>query len=188
MQIFGFEVWTLAATGIAWLAVSYLFWKLVAGPMMKKWIKSTIINMLSTPDKETTFAINAIFGHGWNWFITPAKTGNKVKVKDETGEIVETDEIKSPYEMIIAESTRMIFNKFKASKGGATAQLGNALVDQDGGLSALMGMGMGPRKGQSTLEWGFEQLIARKGDEIANLVMKKLKSGQTDSLDAFANR
>jgi hypothetical protein len=128
MEIMGVDVLYGGAVVVGWLGLSYLFWVFVARPMFKRWIKSTILGMLTHPDKDVKLAIDTMFSFAWAWFLTPAETGRVIKTKDEEGNETETKEALSPYQQIIAESARLIMGKINAGLGGTTTKMKNVLM------------------------------------------------------------
>jgi len=109
----------------------------------------------------------------WNWFLTAQiPTG-----KNEIGEDgIEHPITTTPYQSLIDATSRAIFQKFKAMRGGLTTQ-GNAQLAEslgDGAAPFLASLA-GPRKGQSTAEWVIEQALM-KALEPNGILGKKLNS------------
>jgi len=174
MQILGVDVLYIAGATVGWLTLSYLFWVLVARPMFKKWVKGTILLMVTEPDEDTKRAINSLFTLGWNWFLTPVNTGRTVKQTDDEGNSQEVPEVQSPYQQMIGESTRILFMKFKGMKGGDATKLaaelsgitdGNPLGLSPAAMKALLKGQIGP----AVMEVGMPklmELLNKKKDDI----------------------
>jgi len=164
MEILGFDVLYIVGATLGWLTLSYLFWVLVARPMFKKWVKSTIVMMISEPDADTKAAINGLFTLGWNWFVTPVNTGKTVKQTDDEGNSQEVPEVQSPYQQMIGESTRILFMKLKGMRGGDATKLaaelsgitdGNPLGLSPAAMKALLKGQIGP----AIMEVGLPKLM-----------------------------
>jgi len=174
MEVLGVDVLYIAGATLGWLTLSYLFWVLVARPMFKKWVKGTILLMVTEPDEDTKTAINSLFTLGWNWFLTPVKTGKTIKQTDDEGNSQEVPEVLSPYQQMIAESSRILFMKFKGMTGGSKTQLqnelsglteGNPLGLSPAALKALLKGQIGP----AVMEVGMPKLMEffnKKKDNI----------------------
>lgn len=160
MELFGIDVIYIIATGIAWFLGSYLFWVFVARPMFKKWVKSTILLMVTEPDADTKLAINSMFTLGWNWFLTPVETGKIIKQKDEEGNEIEVKEALSPYNQLIGESARIIFMKFKAQTGGMNAKL---QADLSGVMQDASGLGLSPAAMKAAMKGNIGPAVAEVG-------------------------
>lgn len=174
MELFEIDVIYIIATGIAWFIGSYLFWVFVARPMFKKWVKSTILLMVTEPDADTKLAINSMFTLGWNWFLTPVETGRVIKQKDEEGNETEVKEAVSPYNQLISETARIIFYKFKAQTGGMNAKL---QADLSGLALESAGLGISPAAMKAIMKGNFGPAIAEVGFpkilEFINNINKK---------------
>lgn len=174
MEIFGYDLLTIAVAGAAWLSISYLFWVFVARPMFKKWTKSTIINMLKDPDGEVVSAINdltnVMLPTIWNWFLTAEiKTGKIIENEDGT----KTEETTTPYASLINSTATILFKKFSGMKGGAMKGA-NALLGQiEGGDGAPLLSFLAPQKGEDPTLWMLKQKLA---PIIGDIIEKKLNS------------
>ena len=156
---------------------SLVMWMVVGRKLILKYAGEAVINRITNPDEETMKAMNAMMSLGWDWFLTAKiPTGRKIKVTSDDGEVTETEEALSPYVMIMRETGRQLIQQFKGLKGGMMSQAGRDIAE---GLAAegvpLLGS-MGPRKGQTTAEWAFEQLLARAMPQLESKVNEMLKS------------
>jgi hypothetical protein len=159
-------------------AIVALFWTVISTVVVWKWIvphffgpyvKSTIVEMLARPDPETKRAIATL---SKEILFCPIETGKKLK--DEEGN--ESLEVMPLYRYMAREFSNFMLMKFKGMRGGSTTQAGADLVESDPALMALVQGGLGPRKGQTTVEW----LLERAAPQITDMVMAKLKKGGGD--------
>ena len=163
---------------------SLVMWMVVGRKLILKYAGEAVITRITNPDEATIGAMNAMMTLGWNWFLnSKIPTGKTIKTTSDEGEVIETEEALSPYVMIMRETGRQLIQQFKGLKGGLMSQAGRDIAE---GLAAegvpLLGS-MGPRKGQTTAEWAFEQLLARAMPQIEQKVNAMLKnpSGAVDS-------
>ena len=152
-------------------------WMVVGRKLILKYAGEAVITRITNPDEATLAAMNSMMTLGWNWFLnSKIPTGKIVKTTSDEGEVIETEEALSPYVMIMRETGRQLIQQFKGLKGGMMSQAGRDIAE---GLAAegvpLLGS-MGPRKGQTTAEWAFEQLMARAMPTLEQKVNEMLKS------------
>jgi len=176
-----------AALNLVFAAVgSFIIWKFYGSKLVNRGVMhsagAAVVNAIKEPNEETTEAMHAMMSMGWNWFLSAKiPTGKKIKVTSDDGEVVETEEELTPYVMIMRETGRQLMFQFKGLKGGLMSQAGRDIAE---GLAAegvpLLGS-MGPRKGQTTAEWAFEQLLARAMPQIEQKVNTMLKKGETST-------
>lgn len=184
MELFGYDLLTIAAAGAAWLSVSYLFWVFVARPMFKKWTKSTIINMLKDPDGEVVSAINdltnVMLPTIWNWFLTSEIKTGKI-IENEDG--IKTEETTTPYASLINSTATIFFKKLSGMKGGAMKGANALLGEIEGGNIAPLMSFLGPQKGEDPTLWAIKQKLAPM---ISDIIEKKLNSivGNTNASGA----
>jgi len=171
-----------AALNLVFAAVgSFLIWKFYGAKLVNRGVMhsagAAVVNAIKEPNEETTEAMHAMMAMGWNWFLTSKiPTGKTIKTTDSEGNSQEVPEELSPYVMIMRETGRQLMFQFKGFKGGLMSQAGRDIAE---GLAAegvpLLGS-MGPRKGQTTAEWAFEQLLARAMPQIEQKVNAMLKN------------
>lgn len=171
-----FEGVTPESTAV--LAVVALFWTLITTIVVWKWViplffgpyvRQTITDMLSEPDAETREAISSLVTM---IFQTNVKTGRRVT--DEDGK--EGDEVLPLLKYLGREMTNMLLAKLKQSRGGMLSSVGSKLegaLEGDPSFASLMGP-IGPRKGQTTAEYLFEQMIQRLAPVIDKKITEKL--------------
>lgn len=87
--------------------------------------------------------------------ITPVRTGKKVT--DEDGK--EHDEEIPLFKWVGRELSNALLYKLKAARGGSLSAAGKDAMDDMGGPSLLGSLG--PRKGQTSMEWIMEQAAPR---------------------------
>ena len=147
---------------------SLLLWVLVGRRIITKYGADAWIARLREPDEDMKAAIDSlvsgIFNEkmmvmAWNWFLTAEiPTGKTEEGEDGLQHPITT----TPYQSLIDATSRAILLKFKSMRGGlttqGTAQLGEMLAG-DGAAPFLASLG--PRKGQSTVEWVVEQAVAK---------------------------
>jgi len=104
------------------------------GEAVMKWIDGLDKNAKAKP------VLGKLFFLMFDWVGSARiKTGKKIKVKDEDGEISEVDEELSPVDMLAKVIAAYAYNKFRSGSGGTRAQLRRILEDEiatsSGGIS-----------------------------------------------------
>jgi len=165
----GLTIETAIMLVVLWLSTTVISWLYIIPYFFRKYVKSTIVEMLSAPDPVTKNAIAAL---SKEILFCPIETGKKLK--DEEGN--ETMEVMPLYRYMAREFSNFMVMKFKGMRGGTVTQAGADLVESDPALMALVQGGLGPRKGQTTVEW----LLERAAPQITDMVMAKLKKGGGD--------
>jgi len=99
------------------------------------------------------------------------KTGKKCKIREDTGEVDKdgkpiyeehtVDEELTPIDMLISKMSKAMLAKFQSSEGGIK--------------SSLLGALGAKRKGQTTMDYALEQLVARAGPMIDQKIAEKIK-------------
>jgi len=140
--------------------------------------KKAIINALKDPDEDVKQAMAALVV-----VMLPALLNAKLRtgktLKDDDGN--DYEEEVTLFTFAGRELSRHLLLKLKAARGGATAQAGAKLeeaMESDPSLASLVGGFTGPRKGQTTQEFLFEQLMTRLMPQIEKKVAEKLNSTQ----------
>jgi hypothetical protein len=153
-------------------------WMVVGRRLILKYAGEAVVNRITHPDEATMGAINGMLAIGWNWFLTAKiPTGKTIQHTDEgTGTVTESEESLTPYVMIMRETGRQLMQQAKGYKGGLMSQAGRDIVQglEAGGVPLLGSLG--PRKGQTTDEWAFEQLLLKAQPAIEQRVNDFLKS------------
>lgn len=150
----GLDLTTAIFLIVLWLLSTVVSWMFIIPYFFKRYVKNTIVEMLSSPDEVTKQAIAAL---SIQILFSPIKTGKKVK--DEDGK--EHDEVLPLYRFMGRELSNYFMMKLKGMRGGTINQAGADLVEADPTLSALVSGGFGPRKGQTSMEWVMEQAMMR---------------------------
>jgi hypothetical protein len=154
-----------ALVALFWTVITTIVvWKYIVPHFFGKYVKQTIVEMLSDPDPATKQAIAAL---AREILFCPIESGKKLK--DEDGK--EYPEIMPLYRYMAREFSGFMIMKLKGMRGGATTQAGADLVESDPALMALVQGGFGPRKGQTTVEW----MLERAAPQLTDMVMERLK-------------
>lgn len=102
------------------VALNGVFDAIVVAWLAGKRSKAAIIETLRHPDEETKEAIRTVLTTGWNWFLTPAKTGKKIVVEGADGEPSrEEDELLAPFQYLAKELARFATHQLSSMRGGA---------------------------------------------------------------------
>lgn len=148
---------------------SILIW-LLLGPRVSGRGLEGFISRAGAPGRSQDMLF-ALFDIMLLWATThQISTGKKCKVRQETDDVddagnpvyedVEVEESLTPLDMLINRMSRTMLARFKSAEGGIKSQLGAALV--------------GKKKNQTTLDYALEQLIARAGPRIGEVVDAKV--------------
>jgi hypothetical protein len=128
--------------------------------------KKALVDWLMSGDEEQQRAVAAIIGLA---IVTPIKTGKKVA--DEDGK--EHDEVIPLFKYMGRELSNALLYKLKAARGGSLSAAGKDAMDELGGPSLLGSLG--PRKGQTSMEWIMEQAAPRLMPIIEKKVAEALE-------------
>ena len=119
--------------------------------------KKAIMRALEDPDDEVKQALANMISCSIP-LVLNAQIPTGKKVADEDGkEHDETVDLLTFAGRVVANQ---LLYKIKASRGGLKAQAGMDLAEGAGLDPSLLGL-VGPRKGQSTVDWALEQAIPR---------------------------
>jgi hypothetical protein len=140
----------LAAVMLVWTVIStYIIWRWIVPHFFGPYVHATIVNMLAHPTKDTQHAVNGLVSM---IFQVKVKTGKSLK--DEDG--AETDEEIPLMTYFGRYLSDFMLMKLKAAKGGAMANAREGIKSELGDGSDLLGV-LGPRRGQSSVQWVIEQ-------------------------------
>jgi hypothetical protein len=129
--------------------------------------KRALQNWLMSGDEEMQEMVAKIIGLA---IITPVKTGKKIA--DEDGK--EQFEELPLFKYVGRELSNALLYKLKAARGGSLSAAGKDAMDQLDAPSLLGSLG--PRKGQTSMEWIMEQAAPRLMPIIEKKVQEMLES------------
>lgn len=115
--------------------------------------KAALLEALCSPDQEVREAIASIIGMA---IVTNVKTGKRLS-DAESGK--EYDEELPLFKYVGRELSNSLIYKLKASRGGSKNAAGQVIADEMES-PGLFGS-LGPRKGQSTVDWAMEQAVPK---------------------------
>ena len=130
--------------------------------------KRALVDWLMSGDQEQAEAVAKIIGLA---IVTPIQTGKKVK--DEDGK--EHDELLPLFKYIGRELSNSLLWKLKAARGGTIAGAGKDAMEQLE-VGPTLFASLGPRKGQTSMEWIMEQAAPRLMPIIEKKVQEILEA------------
>lgn len=165
-----------AIVALFWTVVSTIvIWKFIVPYFFGRYVKETIVGMLTDPDPATRKAIGALL---MEILSVPIKTGRKIK--DEDGK--DQEEVVTFMTYAGRELGHFLIMKLKGMRGGMTTQAGAKLEEAMGADNSLASLiGAGPRKGQSTQEYLLEQLMNRLMPMIEQKITQALNKSQNNN-------
>jgi hypothetical protein len=119
--------------------------------------KKAIMGALEDPDDEVKQALANLVAETIPLVLGAQIPTGKMKADEDGKEHPETVDLITYAGRIIGNQ---ILYKVKASRGGQIAQAGMDMTSEGGLDTSLLGT-LGPRKGQSTVEWAMEQAVPR---------------------------